>query len=341
MPLQTPTDRCETRVTSCVSLHQHIALAYSALCVTVSPTPTTQRVFKHPLTCGVLCVTISAPPTTQHVFKFPLKTPNPMCHCLSNTHNTACIQIPTENSESSVSLSLQHPRHNVRSNTHWNQWVLCVTVFPTPTIQCVFKCPLKTVSPTCHPLSNAHNTACVQTYTEKSESSVSYLSNTQNTTCSYNHWQEWVICVTISLTPHNIVRTCSLCPVSLCPNIHWQVWDIPTHSAYLLCPCIFPTPTALCVCLKTPINKSETHNTNTCSLCAMSLCPNTHQPVWDIQTHSTCSLCPKRHYVSNIYGTVCVSPNTHQQMWDTWHQHTTLFHCALCDNILPTFITLC
>ena len=142
------------------------------------------------------------------------------------------------------------------------------------------------------------------------------------------------MCHNLSYT-HNIVRTCSLCPVSLCPNIHWQVWDIPTHSAYLLCPCIFPTPTALCVCLKTPINKSETHNTNTCSLCAMSLCPNTHQPVWDTPTHSTCSLCPMCHDISNTYITVCVCLQTPINQCET-HQHIAPDHFVLPLTISPT-----
>ena len=183
MPLQTPTDRCETRVTSCVSLHQHIALAYSALCVTVSPTPTTQRVFKHPLTCV-----------------------SPMCHYLCTTHNTACVQIPTENTKSHVSLSLQHPQHGMYSNTHWKQWVLCVTVSPTPTTQRAFKYPLKSVSPMCHCLSNTHNTVCVQVPTENSESDVSSsLQRPQHSMCSNIHWKEWVLCVlSLQHSKHNM-----------------------------------------------------------------------------------------------------------------------------------------
>ena len=201
-----------------------------------------------------------------------------MCHCLSNTHNTACIQIPTENSESSVSLSLQHPRHNVRSNTHWNQWVLCVTVFPTPTIQCVFKCPLKTVSPMCHPLSNAHNTACVQTYTEKSESSVSYLSNTQNTTCSYNHWQEWVICVTISLTPT------TLCvPAHSVLSHYVQTFTDKCETYQHIAPIYF-------------VHVSFQHPQH-----CVCVSQNTHQQVWDTQ---------HRHLLTLCYVTMSKHPST-------------------------------
>ena len=178
-----------------------------------------------------------------------------MCHCLSNTHNTACVQTPTNMCESYVSLSLHHPQHSMCSNSHWKHQVPCVTVSPTPTTRHVFKYPLKTVSPLCHCLSNTHDTTCVQIPTEISESYVSLsFQHPQYSVCSSAHWKQWVRCVILSPTPttqhvfkHTLKRVSPLCPIS--PTLKTQHVHIttdksesyvsqsllhPQHCAYLL-----------------------------------------------------------------------------------------------------------